>query len=102
MTRCDLIGIVVKNCETEDLPKPRPEFLAYVVDWLDREIAAERIERNYRTLFHRRLDPCGAGVDTARHEQQGQQTELVVVTRGVGGWLVCNALKNQQPISAAR
>jgi hypothetical protein len=42
------------------------------------------------------LDPVALGVDTSQHDYFGKQTELVVVTfLGEGGWLICNACKNQ-------
>jgi len=39
-----------------------------------------------------RLDRNAQSVDTWRHDYQGKQSQLVVVTfSGEGGWLVCNA-----------
>ena len=42
------------------------------------------------------LDPVAPGMDTSQHDYFGKQTELVVVIFfGEGGWLICNACKNQ-------
>ena len=42
------------------------------------------------------LDPVALGVDTSQHDFFRKQTELVVVPfLGEGGWLICNACKNQ-------
>jgi len=46
------------------------------------------------------LDLVGSDSHTPRHDYCAEQTELVVVPfAGEGGWVVCNAHKNQQPIS---
>jgi hypothetical protein len=42
------------------------------------------------------LDPVVTDMDTSQHDYFGKQTELVVVPfLGEGGWLICNACKNQ-------
>ena len=42
------------------------------------------------------LDPVALGMDTSQHDYFCKQTELVVVLFfGEGGWLICNACKNQ-------
>jgi hypothetical protein len=42
------------------------------------------------------LDPVVTDIDTSQHDYFGKQTELAVVLfLGEGGWLICNACKNQ-------
>jgi hypothetical protein len=42
------------------------------------------------------LDPVPTDMDTSHHDYFGKQTELVAIPfLGEGGWLICNACKNQ-------